>query len=365
MDAVLSIIIPAYNVAGYLEKCLDSILAQTFQEYEVILVDDGSTDDTPVICDTYAQKDSRIGVTHKKNEGVSIARNTGIDIAKGEYILFFDGDDFVEPYTCEELYKLIKEKQADTIIYGYHRYKQGKITETSLPIFPQGIYEGRTILNELVPRFIGLSYASVNRWLCHEEKALYVENPALWHVMVSSSIIKENQIKFNKNLKVGEDTIFISEYLSHASKCYVYHKCYYYLVTRETSTIYTYEKNPIAKLDGKMKLLDARKELTERILMRTKVNIDNYWRGTVLMSVLEIAFLLSKKHPEYNFLKRYKLFLSYAKHPEVLKTINGFKLEIKPRMVIIPFLLLKSHLSFILFLCTTVLQLINYEFVRN
>lgn len=365
MDAILSIIIPAYNVAGYLEKCLDSILAQTFQDYEVILVDDGSTDQTPEISDRYAEVDRRITVIHKQNEGVSIARNTGIEIAKGEYILFFDGDDFVEPYTCEELYKLIKEKQADTIIYGYHRYKQGKVNETCLPIFPEGVYEGQAILNELVPHFIGLSYASINRWLCHEERALYVENPALWRVMVSSSIIKENNIKFNKNLKVGEDTIFISEYLSYTSKCYIYHKCYYYLVTRETSTIYTYEKNPMAKLNGKMKLLDARNKLTERILMRTNINIDNYWRGTVLMSVIEMAFLMSKKHPEYNFYKRYKMFLSYAKHPEVVKTIKGFKPVIKPGIMIIPFLFLKLHLYFVLFLCAAVLQLINYEFVRN
>lgn len=365
MDAVLSIIIPAYNVAGYLEKCLDSILAQTFQDYEVILVDDGSTDKTPEICDGYAERDRRITVVHKENEGVSIARNTGIEISKGEYILFFDGDDFAEPYTCEELYNLMKEKQMDAIIYGYYRYKQTKVTKTCIPIFKEGLYEGEAILKELVPRFIGLSYASVNRWLSHEEGALYVENPALWRVIVSSSIIKKNQIKFNKNLKVGEDTIFISEYLSYTSKCYVYHKCYYYLVTRETSATYTYEKDPIAKLKGKIKLLDARDELTEAILMRTKVDISNYWRGTVLMSVIELAFLMAKKHPQYGFLKRYKMFLSYAKHPEVVKTVKGFKPVIKPGIMIIPFLLLKWDCHFLIFLCTALLQLSHYKFDRN
>lgn len=365
METKISIIIPAYNVAGYLEKCLDSILAQTFTEYEVILVDDGSTDNTPAICDEYAEKDSRIMVIHKENEGVSVARNTGINKAKGEYILFFDGDDFVEPYTCKELFQLAKEKKADTIIYGYHRFEKGKVKETCFPRFKEGIYEGEDILSQLIPRFIGISDKGINQWLRQEENALYVENPALWRTMVSSKVVKENQIQFHKNLKVGEDTIFISEYLSFASRCYVYKKCYYYLVTRETSTIYVYEKNPVAKLEGKIKLLDARNELTDKISKRRNFNIDSCWRGTVIMSAIELAFLMAKKHPKYRFLSRYKLFLKYVKIPDVQKTIKGFRLNIVPGIMVIPFLLLKWKMYFILFLCTWVLQLMHYEFQRS
>ena len=98
MCVKLSVVIPVYNIEDYIGKCLDSVLEQTYQNYEVIIVDDGSTDGTAGVCDEYAQKDERIRVIHKKNEGVSVARNTGIDIATGEYFLFFDGDDFMEPY---------------------------------------------------------------------------------------------------------------------------------------------------------------------------------------------------------------------------------------------------------------------------
>lgn len=365
MDNKISIIIPAYNVAGYLEKCLDSLLIQTFSDFEVIVVNDGSTDETPNICDRYAQKDSRIKVIHKKNEGVSAARNTGFDAATGEYILFFDGDDFVEPYTCEELYHSIKEKNVDALIYGYHTCESGKIKETYYPIFKEGFYEGDAILHELVPRFVGVSYDGVNNWLQRKENALYVENPALWRIMLRSSIIRDNRLLFNKNLKVGEDTIYISEYLSHCQKTYVQHKCYYYLVTRETSTIYVYERNPTAKLEGKTKLLDARLELTERIKKRTGRDIGNYWRGTVLMSGVEIAFLMARKHPDYSFMQRYKLFMDYIKQKEVKKTIKNFKLAYVPNIMLAPFLMMKLNLFFILFGCMPLLHLMKYKFNRG
>src|SRR5690606_34911744 len=121
-----------------------------------IVINDGSTDSTPEICDDYAIKDNRIKIIHKQNEGVSMARNTGIDASSGDYILFFDGDDFVEPYTCEELYNKIIEKNVDALIYGYHCFEDGKIKKTCYPIFEEGFYEGSAILNTLIPRFIGV-----------------------------------------------------------------------------------------------------------------------------------------------------------------------------------------------------------------
>lgn len=361
----ISIVIPAYNVAGYLEKCLDSLIEQSYKELEIIVVNDGSTDNTPYICDQYALRDSRIKIIHKDNEGVSEARNTGIEAATGEYIFFFDGDDFVEPDTCEELLMMITDKNVDALIYGYHCYENGEVTSTRYPIFEEGFYEGHAILKEVVPRFIGVSYDGVNRWLKREENALYVENPALWRIMLRTEIIKNNQLRFNRNLKVGEDTIFISEYLSHAQNCYVYHKCFYYLVTRETSTIYKYERNPIAKLEGKINLLVARLELTERIKRRTSINIDSHWRGTVLMSSVEMAFLLARKHPSYTFMQRYKLFSKYFKQLEVRRTLQNYKIDMVPNIKIIPFLMMKWNMFFILFGCMPLLHLMNYKFQRE
>lgn len=364
MDIKISVIIPAYNVAGYIEHCLESILAQTFEEYEVIVVDDGSTDATPEIIDRFTEKDARIHAIHKVNEGVSIARNTGILQAKGKYILFFDGDDFVEPYCMEELYQLITQKGADTILYGYHRYEKGKIKETCLPVFPEGMYQGEDVLRKLAIRFIGVSEQGVNQWLQGEKDGLYVENPALWRAMVSTSIIKENNLVFDKNLKVGEDTIFITNYLSFSKVCYVHHKCYYYLVTRETSTIYVYEQNPVAKLTGKQKLLDAREQLTKDIKSRRDFDMTPYWSGTVVMSAIEIAFLMSKKHSQYGLLKRYQLFCSYLKDVRVQELVKNFQVGRQGGIKRIPFLFLKKRWYVVLFLCTTMLELVHYEFQR-
>ena len=364
MEVKISVIIPAYNVAGYVARCLDSVLAQTFASFEVILIDDGSTDGTGQILDEYAKKDSRITLVHKENGGVSIARNTGIQLAKGEYYLFFDGDDFAEPYCLAELYQLVKDKRADSVIYGYYRWENNTIKEVCLPIFQKELYEGEEIRQSLLPRFIGLSYDSINDWINHRDKALYVENPALWRILVSARIIREHRLSFHEELKVGEDTIFISEYLCYAARCYVIQKCYYYLVTRETSAIYQYEKNPMAKLEGKLKLT-ARKELTKRIRERCGFDMDGYWRGTVLMSCVEIAFLLARKSTAHSFCERYRMFRGYASLAEVRKTIHGFEPVKKWNIKALPFGVLKRHLYLALFLCAKSLQLIHYEFKRT
>ena len=106
----ISIIVPIYKVESLLSKCVDSLLSQTFGDLEIILVDDGSPDNCGKICDEYAQKDPRIFVIHKENGGLSSARNAGLDVCKGEYIMFVDSDDYVEPVFCEVALKTIQEQ---------------------------------------------------------------------------------------------------------------------------------------------------------------------------------------------------------------------------------------------------------------
>ena len=105
---LISIIIPIYNVEKYMEKCLNSVVNQTYNNIEIILIDDGSKDKSREICDNYAKKDNRIKVVHKENNGVSSARNTGIDMSKGKYITFIDSDDYIDTDYIETLYKISK-----------------------------------------------------------------------------------------------------------------------------------------------------------------------------------------------------------------------------------------------------------------
>lgn len=146
---LVSIIIPIYKVEPYLRRCLDSIVNQTYTNLEIILVDDGSPDGSPQICDEYAAKDNRILVIHKENGGLSDARNAGLDICKGEYISFVDSDDWVDKKYIETLYNTIIETGADISIINHCQFSSD---ETFLPLekFHTGIFAGYNCLKQLI-----------------------------------------------------------------------------------------------------------------------------------------------------------------------------------------------------------------------
>lgn len=125
----VSVIVPVYNVENYIRKCLDSIISQTLKDIEIILVDDGSEDNSGKICDEYAEKDSRIIVIHQKNNGLSNARNTGLNIASGEYIGFVDSDDYIKSEMYSEMYQTAEKTDADMVLCNYSYDTNGNITE--------------------------------------------------------------------------------------------------------------------------------------------------------------------------------------------------------------------------------------------
>ena len=144
---LLSIIVPVYKVENYLQKCIDSILAQTFTDFELILVEDGSPDGCPALCDAAAAKDARIRVLHQKNGGLSAARNAGLDVARGEWIGFVDSDDYIAPEMYETLYKAVQNTGADLALCDY-----AAVDEAGIPCLPpytglaQRIFTGRELL---------------------------------------------------------------------------------------------------------------------------------------------------------------------------------------------------------------------------
>ena len=135
---VISVIVPVYNVEKYLHRCVDSILAQTFTDFELILVDDGSPDNCGIICDEYAEKYDNIKVLHRENGGLSAARNTGFMNSKGEYVCFIDSDDFVTPDFCETLYGLLNNTDYDYAVCGVCKFNDG---EEPIPEDLSGISE--------------------------------------------------------------------------------------------------------------------------------------------------------------------------------------------------------------------------------
>lgn len=155
-EELISVVIPVYNVENYIKKCIDSVINQSYKKLEIILVDDGSNDNSSIICDEYKEKDNRIKVIHKKNSGLSEARNSGIDIAKGKYIAFIDSDDYISNDYFEYLYKLLIDNNADIAVCDYQLFsdklknkKQKEKIETffSLEILEKMLYGNHNLIS--------------------------------------------------------------------------------------------------------------------------------------------------------------------------------------------------------------------------
>ena len=132
---LISIIVPIYNTKSYLKRCIDSLITQSLEQIEIILVDDGSTDESGLICDQFGEKDDRVRVFHRKNEGQSAARNYGISVARGEYVMFVDSDDWVMPEYCKKPFTLAKENNADIVLFRANVFS-GEGVRIEQPVIP-------------------------------------------------------------------------------------------------------------------------------------------------------------------------------------------------------------------------------------
>ena len=146
---LISVIVPVYRVEAYLERCVKSILSQTYKNLEVILVDDGSPDQCPAICDACAEKDARVKVIHQENKGLSGARNAGINAASGEYLAFVDSDDYVSPHFIEELYQLLQDTGCAIGQCRFSYVKGDGLVEEGDSAFC--IYRGESLMEQAVP----------------------------------------------------------------------------------------------------------------------------------------------------------------------------------------------------------------------
>lgn len=215
--AEVSIIIPVYKVEKYLSRCLDSVLNQTFTNFEVILVDDCSPDKSGEICDEYAKKDSRIKVIHReKNGGLSVARNSGLAVACGEFISFIDSDDHVTSDYLEKLLRMAKENGADIVHCGYYEDVNGNIkTSTTATDGDKGIVTSK--------QAFGYLYGD------YESNVL---NFMVWNKLFTRSSI--DNLLFAEGLK-SEDCIFVSQAIMQSKKVYISNVPLYHYFTRDDS----------------------------------------------------------------------------------------------------------------------------------
>lgn len=207
---MVSVIMPVYNTGMILRQTIDSVLAQSFEDFELLLIDDGSTDGSGVICDSYALKDSRIRVIHKKNGGICSARNTGLQLSRGEYITFCDHDDLYLPGLLKAETDAAQEYCADMIVVGKRREEQNCTIESKFSF----LYTQDEIKAHLLDIL--------------ESSAL----GCVWNVLYKKSILRD--ITFNEQYKVGhEDYIFNMTVLQKAKIIYAMPTVYYVHIVRE------------------------------------------------------------------------------------------------------------------------------------
>ena len=214
----VSIIVPVYNAEKVISRCVDSILYQDYHSFELILVDDGSTDGSASILDQYAKMDARVHVIHKKNTGVSDTRNTALKVAKGKYIQFADADDWLVPEATSALVHAAEESGAGMVISDFYRVVGNRTSHKG------SIEEEGLISREEYAEFMARSPADYYYGV-------------LWNKLFVSSIIEENNLRMDENLQWCEDFIFDMEYILHVDSVYVLRVPLYYYVKTEGSLI--------------------------------------------------------------------------------------------------------------------------------
>lgn len=212
MDSVMSepeisVIIPVYNKKKYLDKCLNSVIHQTYSNIEVIVIDDGSTDGSTSICKRYSKEDDRINLIIKENAGVSSARNLGIRLAKGDWLLFLDSDDFLELNALEELLTIAKKTNSDIVYYGCNIYKDEDLIRS------RNVKELR-VYDELKVFFNNVKIDPASACLNFTKR----------------KIVKDNNLFFNESMKYNEDVLFVYSLYCHIQRITIYNKALYNMV---------------------------------------------------------------------------------------------------------------------------------------
>lgn len=229
----VSIIVPIYNVEEYLKRCVDSLLGQSHRNIEIILVDDGSPDGCPQICDEYANKYANVLVVHKENGGLASARNAGLDIAQGKYVLFCDSDDWIDPETVEELLSIAEKYKVDFVRFrpmfaGWPNHRDGEVcdfgTEKGLH---EGIYNREKIVRDIFPRLIATPELSMGV-IVSACRSLYLR-----------SFLEKNNLRYDEEIRYSEDSIFSAKLVFVTESFYYLDGARYYH--------YFYNSNSITK----------------------------------------------------------------------------------------------------------------------
>ena len=283
MSPKISIVVPMYGVEKYLEKCIDSLIHQTLKDIEIILVDDGSPDKSGEIAERYARKDSRIRVIHQKNAGLGPARNTGIEVATGEYIGFVDSDDWTNENMFEHLYNFALNSNADIVVGGHCDWRDGKVLRVKRHPLAGKTVTNKSEINEIRKNIYGRRA---------DDKETDAFPMSVWIAIYKKTLIDSNQLKF-QNI-ISEDVIFnISAYKFADTIVFTEDTDYCYRNENQSSIMRSFSESKLKKYEAYLNLLmkEVSNENDPDCLMRVKraaINICRLYVGQVADASLTI-----------------------------------------------------------------------------
>lgn len=264
----ISVIVPVYQAEKYLKKCVESVVKQTFSDWELLLVDDGCTDGSPAICDACAAEDDRIRVFHKrKNGGVSAARNLGLNEAKGDYIAFLDVDDRYEFRALETMWCLREQTGADTVGCAHlNLYANGN--KSVEPLLSAGVYEGESIREKIVYPLLG------------DRLTVPVFNGFIWRYLFSAEVIRSARLTFEGAYL--EDELFLMEYFCNAQKLAVTEQPLYRYFLNPSSATHKYMKDFQKVFDRFMERKEALVKKYKLEEFRPQWRENSNWAGLLI-----------------------------------------------------------------------------------
>ncbi|WP_298535130.1 glycosyltransferase [uncultured Algibacter sp.] len=303
---LISIIVPVYNAQKFLKKCIDSLLAQDCSKFEIILINDGSSDESGSICDNFEKKNANVRVLHQTNKGPSSARNLGIKNAIGKYIAFVDSDDLVSKNYIEALFIYAKESNSDIIHFAYNKEKSGQTIKVSNNLSKLLIHKDICYL---------LNNTSSNNFLWYP-----------WNKLYKKSLLKKHNILFDSNVKVGEDTLFNLRSFYYANSVFNIDSYLYTYVCNENSITQTPYKDYLN--DNMQAHFENRMKFHEENIIGEKTK---YYQDIAKYYIEHVFFLLlsnSLNKPnrvlveELKEMRQLQLFSSLFKHYKSSKRIT-------------------------------------------
>lgn len=312
MNPKVSIVVPMYGVEKYLEKCVNSLIHQTLKDIEIILVDDGSPDKCGEIAEQYAKNDARIKVIHQKNAGLGPARNTGMEVAVGEYIGFVDSDDWVNETMFEHLYNAALKSNADIAVGGHCDWRDGEILRKKQHPLAGKTVRNKSEIDEIRKNIYGRRV---------DDKETEAFPMSVWIAIYRKALIDKNHLKF-KNI-ISEDVIFnISAYKFADTMVFTGDTDYCYRNENQTSIMRSFSESKLKKYEDYLKVLmqEISKENDPDCLMRVKraaINICRLYVGQVADTSLTIK-------------EKKKFVKMFAKLQVVCNCWNGYPVDELP-----------------------------------